>query len=89
MSTKVNFSAKDPEQLLDEEQVSKLLQVSTGTLQDWVQTNRITYFRLGWRTVRFRLSDVLEFIERSAVPAKETPAPSRIAKKRKEQLQEA
>lgn len=81
MPSTLNFTAQDIEQLIDEEQVTKLLKISPGTLIDWVQTNRIRYFRLGWRTIRFRLSDVLDFIERSAVPAKETPAPSRIAKK--------
>ena len=91
MSATVNFSAQEPSQLLDEEQVCKLLKISPGTLTDWVQTNRISYFRLGWRTIRFQLSDVLAFVERSAVPAKETPAPSRLAKKKSKQpeLQDA
>jgi len=82
LDTQNNYQPQEPESLLTEEQLARFLNVNPRTLTDWIQTNRIRYYRLGWRSVRFRLSDVLEFIERSAVPAKETPAPSRIARSR-------
>jgi excisionase family DNA binding protein len=78
----INYTPQEPESLLTEEQLSRFLNITPRTVTDWVQTNRIRYYRLGWRSVRFRLSDVLEFIERSAVPAKDTPAPSRITVRR-------
>jgi excisionase family DNA binding protein len=79
LNTPIKCQRQEPESLLTEEQLARFLNITPRTLTDWVQTNRIRYYRLGWRNVRFRLSDVLEFIERSAVPAKDTPAPSRIA----------
>jgi excisionase family DNA binding protein len=78
----INYTPQEPESLLTEEQLSRFLNITPRTVTDWVQTNRIRYYRLGWRSVRFRLSDVLEFIERSAVPAKDTSAPSRITVRR-------
>jgi excisionase family DNA binding protein len=82
LDTQINYTPQKPESLLTEEQLARFLNITPRTVTDWVQTNRIRYYRLGWRSVRFRLSDVLEFIERSAVPAKDTPAPSRITVRR-------
>jgi len=51
-------------QLLDTKAVAKLLDVSPHTLDVWRATNRypLAFVRIG-RKIRYRLSDVLAFID--------------------------
>lgn len=46
------------------------LQVHPQTLRLWVRTGRITAVKFGPRTIRFRESDLTEFLERHASRAK-------------------
>jgi len=45
--------------LLTKRGLAPKLQISTRTLDDWMRKGRIPFLKLG-KTVRFRLSDVLE-----------------------------
>ena len=58
------------DELLDEKQVAKILNVSVGTLQVWRSTKRypLAYTRIG-RAIRYRRSALLQFIESRTVSA--------------------
>jgi excisionase family DNA binding protein len=45
--------------LLSKRGLAPKLQISTRTLDDWMQKGRIPFLKVG-KTVRFRLADVLE-----------------------------
>jgi|ERR1700723_2319231 len=55
-------------ELLTVKETATLLRVSVGTIRSWVLTRKITYCKIG-ALVRFRRSDMDEFIKRSTVPA--------------------
>ncbi len=55
--------------LLKINEVSELLDVSRGTLYHWVSQRRIPFVRLSARCVRFRRSDIENFIADKVVPA--------------------
>jgi len=44
-----------------------LLGVNVSTLRWWVHVHRVPHIRFGIRTVRFRRSELLEFIDRGRV----------------------
>jgi predicted DNA-binding transcriptional regulator AlpA len=58
----------DPDILLSVSEVSAILKVSAGTLSVWRCTNRypLSYVKCG-RLVRYRSSDVLDFIAKRTV----------------------
>lgn len=56
--------------LLDYEQASRLLNLPVGTLYALVADQRIPHIRLGPRTVRFRRSELEEYLRERAVPAR-------------------
>jgi excisionase family DNA binding protein len=60
------------DRLLRAREVSELLGVSTGTVLDWWQAGRLPGFRLSSRAVRFRESEVIEWLEerRGGMPQK-------------------
>ena len=63
------------EQLVTARQLAEFLNLSTGTILDWHEANRIPSFKLGQGPggpVRFRLSEVLDWLEE----CRQRPAPS-------------
>jgi excisionase family DNA binding protein len=61
--------ALDMEKLLTIEQLSELLQVKLSTIYQWTHTGFIPHVKLG-RLVRFRESDVLEWIKKRQHPGR-------------------
>jgi excisionase family DNA binding protein len=59
-----------PDELCDIRQAANFLQVHPKTLYGWVEAHRIPHVRLGTRTIRFRRSDLLAFLDSLAVPAR-------------------
>jgi excisionase family DNA binding protein len=60
------------ERLLSAREVADLLGLSTATVLDWFESDRIPGFKLGGRAVRFRQSEISEWLEeqrRGPVPA--------------------
>jgi len=51
------------EPMLNQKEFADLANVSVPTIYLWRKKDMIRFYRLGWRTVRFRLSDVQKFIE--------------------------
>jgi excisionase family DNA binding protein len=54
-------------EVLDKPEASKLLKISTRTLDAWMRARRVPYSKLPTGTVRFRRSQLLEFIEKYQV----------------------
>jgi len=54
------------EKLLTIEQLSELLQVKQATIYQWTHTGFIPHIKIG-RLVRFRESDVLEWLKRRSI----------------------
>lgn len=57
------------ERLLTAREVAELLGFSASTILDWFESGRLPGFKLG-RAVRFRLSEIEEFIEQSRAKPK-------------------
>jgi excisionase family DNA binding protein len=55
------------DEVMDKSEASKLLKISTRTLDDWMQKKVVPYAKLPSGTVRFRRSQLLEFIARYEV----------------------
>jgi excisionase family DNA binding protein len=55
------------EALLDPQAVADILGLSPATVRELARKNELPSVRLGYKTVRFRASDVEAFIERRAV----------------------
>ena len=55
------------EPLLTARQVSELLKISLSGIHKWVKEGKIEYYRLGEKPLRFRESDILEFIEKGSM----------------------
>jgi excisionase family DNA binding protein len=51
------------DRLLRAREVAELVGLSTSTVLDWWQDGRLPGFRLSSRAVRFRESEILEWIE--------------------------
>jgi predicted DNA-binding transcriptional regulator AlpA len=66
--------------LLSAEEVSALLGVSVGTLGVWRSTKQypLRFIKVGW-LVRYRESDVIEFIESRVRGTRSLPTKSRAA----------
>jgi excisionase family DNA binding protein len=56
-------------ELLTIEEVAELTGFSVGTLYHWVSQGRIPVVRLSARCIRFRRSDIDEWLEQHFVPA--------------------
>lgn len=54
-------------EVLDKPEASKLLKISTRTLDDWMRRRRVPYSKLPSGTVRFRRSQLLQFIAKYQV----------------------
>jgi len=52
--------------LLSKRGLAPKLQISTRTVDDWMRKGRIPFLKIG-KAVRFRLSDVLETLDRYRV----------------------
>jgi excisionase family DNA binding protein len=62
-------------ELLTVKETATLLRVSVGTIRSWVLGKKITYCKIGG-LVRFRSTDLDDFIKRSAVPARASLIPA-------------
>jgi excisionase family DNA binding protein len=51
-------------------EAASILGVKVWTLRQWVSMQKIPFYRIG-RLVRFKVSDLLEFIEAGKVEARE------------------
>lgn len=54
------------EDTLNYEEAARELNIATATLQRWVQQRKIRFLKIG-KFVRFRRSDLEEFIQRNTV----------------------
>jgi len=55
------------DKLLTEKEVAEILGVRVGTMQQWRFHKRgPKYYTIGSRTIRYKESDIYEYIERSA-----------------------
>jgi excisionase family DNA binding protein len=59
--------------LLTARQLAELLGLTAGTILDWFEDGRLPGFKLGGRVVRFRASEVEEWLEAQ----RRGPRPSR------------
>jgi excisionase family DNA binding protein len=55
------------EKLLSKKDVLEMLGIKESTLYIWVHRKKIPFIKLGRRTLRFRESDILEWIAEKAV----------------------
>ena len=51
-------------------EAAKFLGVTTRTLSSWVRQRRLSYIKYGYRTVRFREVDLVEFQQKNTIKAK-------------------
>ncbi len=63
-------SSRRGEQLIDIEDVSRMLLVSKNTLYDWCATGKIPYVKLGGKFLRFYSSEIAQWIEAKKVVVK-------------------
>ena len=52
--------------LLDSEAVAAILMVSKRTLQNYRSENKLNFYKLSRKTVRYRIGDVEEFLKQSS-----------------------
>jgi excisionase family DNA binding protein len=52
------------ERLYTFEEMSKILQVDTRTLMEWVQYHKIPHVRINNDYVRFRMSDIAKWVQK-------------------------
>ena len=50
-------------------EAADFLGVTTRTLRSWVRQRRLPYIKYGYRTVRFREVDLVEFQQKNTVKA--------------------
>lgn len=64
-ATVIDLTALPPAHLLDDKEAAAALDTTTGTLSVWRSTGRynLKFIRIG-RRVKYRVGDLLEFIER-------------------------
>lgn len=69
------------ERLLRACEIADLLGISASTVLDWFEAGRLPGFRLSSRAVRFRESELMEWLEERHVAARSAscPAPDRVA----------
>jgi excisionase family DNA binding protein len=77
MATELVDNQKD---FVSPDELASVLNITPTFVGDLIREKKITYYRLGWRCVRIRLSEVLE---RTRIPAQKPMAP--IPKKFKPQ----
>jgi excisionase family DNA binding protein len=59
----------DPDRMLGYPELEALIRIPRGTLYCWVHQRAIPHVRLGPRLVRFRLSEVVAWLDQRAVAA--------------------
>lgn len=57
------------EQLLTPEELAKLLKINKRTVYYWIEKRLINYIRINHKVVRFRHTDIEEFIQKHTVRA--------------------
>ena len=62
---------ENPEQLINRRETATLLGVCEGTLRNWASRGedgqRLRFFRIGGRAVRYRVADVMAYRDECAV----------------------
>jgi len=69
MSTRLNYTDGKVEKFLTFEQLAESFSLKQQTLYDWLKRRKIPYYRIGWKTIRFRLADIESLLDRSLIPA--------------------
>ena len=62
---KVFFSRETRERMLSVDEMAALLKVEKRELVEWVQYRRIPFVRVNNQYIRFRMSDIVEWIKTS------------------------
>lgn len=62
MTTMINLSNLDEEELVDAKVAAQLLGLSRRTVQDWAMKGLIPHYKIG-RVNRFKVSDIIEYRE--------------------------
>ncbi len=57
-------------ELLDAEEVAKLLHVSLATIRSWTSEGRIPFYRVGGRAVRYGRAEILDWLQSQRVAPK-------------------
>jgi hypothetical protein len=52
--------------LIDSEAVAAILMVSKRTLQNYRSENKLKYYKLSRKTIRYRIGDVVDFVKQSS-----------------------
>jgi excisionase family DNA binding protein len=55
---------EEKERLFTVDEMCKLLQVDKRTMCDWIQYRKIPYVRLDKKFIRFRMSDIVKWVQR-------------------------
>lgn len=76
----INEANTEKDTLLTSEQVCRMLQIKPDTLRHWCSQKRIPHYKFSASMVRFRRSDIEEWIlEKYAGPSKEnTPENTKV-----------
>ena len=67
------------ERLVSARELAGLLGLSTATVLDWFEADRLPGFKLGGRAVRFRASEVEAWLEESRRGPAPSPRPRIVA----------
>jgi excisionase family DNA binding protein len=60
---------EEPERYITSKEVAQVATVTKRTVTAWVQEHRIPFYRIGHRSIRFRLSEIDDFLKSLRVPA--------------------
>ena len=52
--------------LLDSEAVATILMVSPRTLQNYRSENKLKFYKLSCKTIRYKIGDVMDFLKQSS-----------------------
>jgi excisionase family DNA binding protein len=69
MPTRLNYTDGQAEKFLTFDQVITLLSLGPDTMRDWMVKRKVPFYKLGFKTIRFRLSDIEALLDRSLIPA--------------------
>jgi excisionase family DNA binding protein len=72
ITTSTELPDNKEDDFLSPDELASALKLTPTFVGDLIREKKITYYRLGWRCVRIRLSEVLE---RTRIPAQKPMAP--------------
>jgi len=65
----------DKDRLINIKEAAELMSLSASTLYQWCAASKIPHVRLSARAVRFRISQILDFIDNKSVEINDSPPP--------------